>query len=84
MSFTWTCSYYPEDLSELIDGSEECGSDWGPKPYLKELPKDAWKNDFIYELDGSDFTLISLGRDKREGWKGLGCRHSIQRGLLGF
>ncbi len=63
------CSKMPQSLKNLIEspGDEEC-ADWGPEPYVKkDLLKDAWNTDFIYESDGSTFTLKSLGKDKREG-----------------
>ena len=38
-------------------------------PYLQanSLPKDGWKNDFVYVSDGRDYTIISLGGDGQEG-----------------
>jgi len=63
------CSKMPQSLKALIEspGDEEC-ADWGPEPYVKkDLLKDAWNTDFIYESDGSTFKLKSLGKDKREG-----------------
>jgi general secretion pathway protein G len=36
-------------------------------PYMDEVPKDAWGNDFIYISDGKHFTLISPGPDGEEG-----------------
>ena len=33
----------------------------------KTLPKDPWKNDYIYVIDDEGFDLISLGADKKEG-----------------
>jgi general secretion pathway protein G len=63
------CAKMPQTLTNLIEspGDGEC-ADWGPEPYVKkELLKDAWKFDLVYEVDGSDFTLKSLGKDGREG-----------------
>ena len=37
------------------------------KPYLKKLPKDAWKTPFVYLKKGSDLEIISLGANKSEG-----------------
>ncbi|MBI3008979.1 MAG: type II secretion system protein GspG, partial [Candidatus Omnitrophica bacterium] len=50
---------YPKKLSELVN-----------KGYLKEIPKDGWDNDFIYNIQGIDgrpYELKSCGPDKREG-----------------
>lgn len=63
------CSKMPTTLKALVEspGDAEC-ADWGPEPYVKkDLLKDAWNTDFVYESDGSTFTLKSLGKDKREG-----------------
>ena len=37
------------------------------KPYLKKLPKDAWKTPFLYVKKGSDFEIISFAADRAEG-----------------
>lgn len=37
------------------------------KPYLKEMPKDAWKTPFIYINKGDEFELISFAADRKEG-----------------
>ena len=37
----------------------------------KEVPKDPWENDFVYELEGAEYVLISLGKDRREGGSGV-------------
>ena len=45
---------------------------YADKPYMKRLPKDSWKNPFIYiKKEGEDkFELISLGADRKEGGSG--------------
>ena len=57
----------PEALIENPDGS----TDWSG-PYLKSrtVPKDAWKNDFVYRLEPKGkaaYTLYSPGPDGQEG-----------------
>lgn len=37
------------------------------KPYMERLPKDAWKNSFVYINTGSNVELISFGTDRKEG-----------------
>jgi general secretion pathway protein G len=37
------------------------------KPYLKKLPKDAWKTPFVYIKKGDSVEIISYGSDKKEG-----------------
>jgi general secretion pathway protein G len=64
------CMKYPTSLDGLIKTDSEC-SNWGPEPYLKKLPKDGWKRDFQYSVNGNEYTIISLGSDGREGGDGL-------------
>lgn len=62
-----------EGLQALITNpSEENYPSYAPNAYFegKKLPKDSWKNDFIYINDGNDFDLISLGSDRKEGGEG--------------
>ncbi|MDQ7086268.1 MAG: type II secretion system major pseudopilin GspG [Sulfurovum sp.] len=40
------------------------------KPYLKKLPKDSWKNLFVYIKKGDDFDIISFASDRKEGGEG--------------
>ena len=65
------CGDYPDDLEGLMEATSSCDS-WGPEPYLKgkKVFMDPWNNKYIYEKDGSDFELLSLGEDKREGGEG--------------
>ena len=72
-TFYMDCSYYPsneEGLEALVIAPPKCES-WGPKPYLKngKIPKDPWKNDFIYQHDEStgSFEIISLGKGGKPG-----------------
>ena len=69
--FNVDCGYYPETLNDLISAPADC-EEWGPKPYLKKIPKDPWKTELVYELDESgDYTIISFGADRRPGGKDL-------------
>jgi general secretion pathway protein G len=42
-------------------------------PYLKgtAIPKDPWKNDYMYQSSGSAINMKCLGADKEEGGEGL-------------
>jgi general secretion pathway protein G len=62
------CGKFPKTLDALVKApsSDEC-SNWGPDAYLKKEAKDAWGTPFIYELDGNQFIIKSLGNDRREG-----------------
>ena len=49
----------PSDVSE---------DDWSQ--YMQALPRDAWKQKFIYQSPGENgaaFDLLSMGKDKKEG-----------------
>jgi general secretion pathway protein G len=63
------CGSYPTSLAGLVD-KDDCPN-WGPDPYLKKVPKDAWNTEFLYEVDGANYFLMSLGEDRREGGSGL-------------
>lgn len=76
-TFYLDCNYYPsteEGLEALAIASQKCES-WGPEPYLKKgrIPKDPWKNDFIYQYDEStgSFEIISLGKGGKPGGEDL-------------
>ncbi len=69
------CGIYPttdQGLEALINAPEVAPTcdDWGPTAYFKKLPKDPWKNDYVYESDGSTYTLYSLGKDRKEEGEG--------------
>lgn len=43
----------------------------GTTPYLATMPKDAWRQEFVYypesEFLGKQYTLLSIGKDGQEG-----------------
>jgi len=63
------CGKYPASLDGLMKADPDC-SNWGPEPYIKKTPKDAWNRDFIYSIEGANYTIKSLGKDGREGGDG--------------
>lgn len=66
------CSSYPtaaEGLDALVAAPSTCPG-WGPDPYVKRKPQDPWKTDFVYEINGNTYNIISLGADKKEGGTG--------------
>jgi len=62
---------YPSSLNGLI--SAEGSADGWYGPYLKkakEIPKDPWGNDYVYQKgggEGVEFTIISYGKDGAPG-----------------
>jgi general secretion pathway protein G len=69
---------YPTEeagLQELIEQPTDV-TGWNAGGYLQStsLPKDAWGNEFIYQLSpesGKAFVIISYGADGEEGGEGL-------------
>jgi general secretion pathway protein G len=68
---------YPTEemgLVELIEQPTDVIG-WVPGGYLQttSVPLDAWKNEFVYQLNpesGKPFVIISYGADGREGGEG--------------
>lgn len=62
---------YPDTedgLNTLITNpSPEKYPQYAPNPYIENLPKDSWQNNFIYTSTDGSFELISLGADRKEG-----------------
>ncbi|GIL17803.1 MAG: type II secretion system protein GspG [Oligoflexia bacterium] len=65
------CGKFPKSLEGLSKSDADCPN-WGPEPYLKKTPKDAWNRDFAYEIEGNNYLIKSLGSDGREGGDGYG------------
>ena len=61
------CGKYPETLDNLITPDPAC-TNWGPEPYLKKTElNDSWGTPFTYSVEGGNFTVKSLGADRKEG-----------------
>ena len=64
--------YYPKGKSGLTDlvTQPRDAKNWHG-PYLKDIPKDPWQNDYIYECPGrhntTSYDLMSMGPDGRSG-----------------
>ena len=43
---------------------------YAPDGYIKKLPTDPWGSPYIYERDGNNVVLFSLGADGQEGGEG--------------
>ncbi|MFT4727631.1 MAG: general secretion pathway protein G [Granulosicoccus sp.] len=40
---------------------------WNRSGYVKRLAKDPWGRDYLYNFEGGDFEIVSLGNDGSEG-----------------
>lgn len=40
---------------------------WKSSGYVKKLNKDPWGRDYLYQSEGADFEIVSLGSDGTEG-----------------
>jgi general secretion pathway protein G len=63
-----------EGLNALIEKPTDVEG-WTPSGYLEgtKIPKDAWKHEFVYQLNpesGKPFVVISYGADGKEGGEG--------------
>lgn len=62
---------YPRTLQGLLEN--DSGSDNWNGPYLRRtttVPKDPWGNDYVYRLEGREFSLLSYGADGAPGGEG--------------
>lgn len=62
-----------EGLRVLIERPADAeGTDWRNFLGMRELPKDAWGNDFVYSKSDPDFeyVILSYGSDGRQGGEG--------------
>jgi general secretion pathway protein G len=67
--FYTDCGFYPTSLDGLVQADPNC-KNWGPEPYIKKVPKDPWNTDYLYSVEGSSYSIRSLGRDRKEGGSG--------------
>jgi len=64
----------PETLDQLIETGEDEASKWKALFKKKVIPKDPWKNDYVYKFPGENgyyYDLSSYGKDGDEGGEGL-------------
>lgn len=63
----------PNELNDLMVNSHNDKKWDGPYLDGKSIPQDAWGNDFVYTVPGSDgmrFEILSYGGDKTSGGEG--------------
>lgn len=76
--------YYPKGkagLNDLVVQPRDCPNWHGP--YVKEVPKDPWGNDYVYEYPGRHnpkfYDLYSVGPDGRPGTEDDICNWTTRR-----
>lgn len=75
LSFYYSdCGKYPQSIQGLTQQDTSC-SNWGPEAYMKSRNEngeitDPWGTPYVYELNGAQFVLKSLGKDKADGGTG--------------
>src|SRR5580698_7279090 len=52
-NFQIDCGKFPASLDYLAKPDPDCPN-WGPDPYMRKVPKDAWNRDFTYEVNGTN------------------------------
>jgi len=75
--FRRDCGFYPDTeqgLDALVNkptNGRECKR-YAPNGYIDggKLPDDPWGAPFVYESNGTDYTIISYGNDNAEGGEG--------------
>ena len=63
------CGKLPSSLDFLVTDVAEC-KNWTSNKKSKNLLKDEWQTDFIYETTENGFNIKSLGQNKKEGGEG--------------
>lgn len=64
--------YFPKGRNGLMDLTQQPrdAQNW-KGPYLKDIPKDPWNNEYVYESPGkvntTSYDLLSMGPDGRVG-----------------
>ena len=59
-----------EALVEKPTGDPE-PANWKSGGYIKQLPKDPWGREYLYEATEGGFEIVSLGNDGAEGGEGF-------------
>jgi len=73
IEFQANCNRLPRSLDELINKPGDCPG-WQEGGYLKgtKVRKDPWGHEFILHVgSGSDFEIVCLGADGKEGGSGV-------------
>lgn len=64
------CGKNPGSLDNIIKPDASCNN-WDPGSYARMKTNDPWGNPIVYQNEGNDFILKSLGKDGKEGGSGF-------------
>ena len=72
IEFQSVCHRYPQTLEELTQKPSD-SPNFPEGGYLKggKVPNDPWGHPYVYHINGSDFEIVSLGADGKEGGTGV-------------
>jgi len=72
IEFQAHCNRLPRTLDELVTKPGECAN-WQEGGYLKskKLIKDPWDHEYVYKSEGSNYEIICLGADGKQGGTGV-------------
>jgi general secretion pathway protein G len=57
---------YPDSMDGLMENDSDRAS-WNGPDLRRAVPMDPWGNEYVYDVDGREFTLISYGADGERG-----------------
>lgn len=63
------CGKLPSSLEFMVKDVADC-KNWTSNKNAKNLLKDEWNTDIVYEISGNGFNIKSLGKNKKEGGEG--------------
>lgn len=63
------CGKLPSSLQFMVSDTADC-KNWTSNKNAKNLLKDEWQTEFVYETSGNGYNLKSLGKNKKEGGEG--------------
>lgn len=61
---------YPDSIEDLITPPADALGWDGPYLEGANVPRDPWGNEYVYVLEGGEYTIISYGADGIEGGEG--------------
>lgn len=63
------CGKLPTSLDFMISDTADC-KNWTSNKNSKNLLRDEWQTEFVFEASGNGYNVKSLGKNKKEGGEG--------------